>query len=496
MSASLCMDATTRRIPVEEEEQEQKQENSSGHVMVKQASLPSSSSSSITPSSLLARGASTRSIPFSRPRISTFDRKLKEAALERSAVALLVVKHVHPGGRPVPYKLVPDYRKEDLPNPFLEEMLREASGRLGECLPERYCRDGAPHDANLDTSASSLSSPAADIVCLAPQLVGTLTDCCYFILHLGDTPPPSTNPFDDDPELYPPASAVSSSSQAYLADSNVSDRTPPTTAPSLSPKLKYMSLRARSRRVYGICRRAPSLQSNSVILLSATPCFELLRHQFLSLTSTYFQNKCQDDEGDMRAFLLAISNPTTGTLHREVASFQSRSVPVMWLINLLGIEHILGLVKLLLLEGRLLFFSSKPYKSSSAVLALISLIPGLYNQALSNNAEPLTALHSYRWRKYGMPLQIFHKDNYALQPLLVLSGAQAFFLKYPGFLVGTSNPCISKLPSAQLDAVVDLDTCAIDSQRFSSPSPFPSSLAYDVSPTSTAGLCEYQQRQQ
>lgn len=40
------------------------------------------------------------------------------------------------------------------------------------------------------------------------------------------------------------------------------------------------------------------------------------------------------------------------------------------------------------------------------------------------------------------------------------------FQQFRGFLVGTSNAMISKLHAAKLDAVVDLDMCTIDSQRF------------------------------
>lgn len=60
-------------------------------------------------------------------------------------------------------------------------------------------------------------------------------------------------------------------------------------------------------------------------------------------------------------------------------------LPVMWLVSRMGIEHILGLVKLLLLEGRILLFSSKASKASCAALALLSLVPGLYNQVGSRH---------------------------------------------------------------------------------------------------------------
>jgi hypothetical protein len=50
----------------------------------------------------------------------------------------------------------------------------------------------------------------------------------------------------------------------------------------------------------------------------------------------------------------------------------------------------------------------------------------------------------------------------------VWAQAQVVFEQYPGFLVGSSNARVSKIKAARLDAVVDLDECQIDTQRFSS----------------------------
>jgi hypothetical protein len=52
------------------------------------------------------------------------------------------------------------------------------------------------------------------------------------------------------------------------------------------------------------------------VLLSALPCYGILRHQFLSVTSVFFEKSCADPS-DFRHFLLSIGNPTTGVLHRE-----------------------------------------------------------------------------------------------------------------------------------------------------------------------------------
>jgi hypothetical protein len=498
-----------------------------------------------------------------RRRLHSFDRHLKEAALERSAVGLVVVR-VLDDGRPVAERLVPDYRREDLmvshvwcaafilacrsdwlastssfvkintcihtlplsppththtQNPFVAEILREGSCRLEECLPESYrtasaaarkplvppssmspnrSSHGGAGDDDIGTSqgshcssaSASAAGAAVEIMYLGSQAAGALADCSYFILYLGDTPPPSTNPFDDDPDLFPPPSAALEADEDDEEEEGQGSRAAqqpqqPKHQPQqgqqqrLSPRV--MSLRRRKRRIYGIARRSPAAQHPyCVVLLSAVPCFGLLRHQFMSLTSAFFTRGCRDEAGDLRAFLLAAANPTTGILHREVMA-QNPDVPVMWLVNLLGIEHVLGLVKLLLLEGRLLFYSSQASKAASAVLALVSLLPGGYHQALDFEEGPSMAVAGYRWRKFGLPLRIFHQDNYLLQPLLAMAQATHVFARFQGFLVGTSDPLISKLHAAKLDAIVDLDACSIDSQRFL---PLvPHNTGMDVGPT-------------
>jgi hypothetical protein len=71
----------------------------------------SSSKMSDTAASSPRAAAATASAP--RRRLHAFDRHLKEAALERSAVGLVVAR-VLDDGRPVAERLVPDYRREDL----------------------------------------------------------------------------------------------------------------------------------------------------------------------------------------------------------------------------------------------------------------------------------------------------------------------------------------------------------------------------------------------
>ncbi|CAM9464356.1 unnamed protein product [Discosporangium mesarthrocarpum] len=122
----------------------------------------------------------------------------------------------------------------------------------------------------------------------------------------------------------------------------------------------------------------------------------------------------------------------------------------------------MGLIRLILLEGRILFFSRSGATVSEAVLAVASLLPG--SLALGVGQDPsgfdLFGLKSYRWSKFGFPLKVFSEDI-ALEPYMVIAGAPKVLAKR-GFFAGTTNGMIKSLPDAQLDLLVDVDTWTLE----------------------------------
>ena len=50
---------------------------------------------------------------------------------------------------------------------------------------------------------------------------------------------------------------------------------------------------------------------------------------------------------------------------------------------------------------------------------------GYLCQGLAYEDHAMTALHGYRWKKFGMPLRVFKEETYLLQPLLVMSQVRA-----------------------------------------------------------------------
>jgi Transport protein Avl9 len=155
--------------------------------------------------------------------------------------------------------------------------------------------------------------------------------------------------------------------------------------------------------------------------------------------------------------------------------------------------HIMSLLRLVLLEGRILLYSRSCAVVSTAVYALAMLLPGCLPLGFSstssstarNGTSPRTAAaaaaaavhpafsaRAYRWRKYGLPLQTFHSNTSSgssgggcrLEPLLVMAEAAAV-LACSGFLAGTTNAMISSMPSAALDCFVNLDDGTVRTAR-------------------------------
>ena len=202
-----------------------------------------------------------------------------EAALERSGVAILILRVDQESG-PILHATVPDYTKDtavSLKNPFIMDMIQEASPRLLECVPEKWAsprprdewvsllKPSLSKNSSNATSTTPTSSPAhrgnpppsgnsgvvengvADIFYLAPRAVG-VTDCSYFVLYLDKSD-------GDDIDTHPGSHHRPSSSSSNVSIMSTKDGTFFTKA----------GIRNRRRRIYGLCRRAPASQPYAVV---------------------------------------------------------------------------------------------------------------------------------------------------------------------------------------------------------------------------------------
>lgn len=117
--------------------------------------------------------------------------------------------------------------------------------------------------------------------------------------------------------------------------------------------------------------------------------------------------------------------------------------------------HVLSLLRLILLEGRILVTSSSALKASTAAVTLASLLPGCLALGFGHDAAAFVA-RAYRWQKHGLPLRCFSR-TVRLEPLVVMANA-ASLLTCRGFVAGTTNKQIESMPQSNLDCLLDLDT--------------------------------------
>jgi hypothetical protein len=120
-------------------------------------------------------------------------------------------------------------------------------------------------------------------------------------------------------------------------------------------------------------------------------------------------------------------------------------------------EKIFMILKMILLEKKILVFSTISGNVCSFIYNLISLIPGqiLFNfqnsESISNYLKNL--------EMYGFPLKIFN-ENYKLFPLVTLFDIDKIESKYTNYLLGTTNQLIldTAINKKKYDLVINIDT--------------------------------------
>ncbi|CAM9423567.1 unnamed protein product [Ascophyllum nodosum] len=193
----------------------------------------------------------------------------------------------------------------------------------------------------------------------------------------------------------------------------------------------------------------------AAVCLSRLPFFGMILQRLHSFSTDVIDRTACADE------MVALAADLRNTRFEELGhSAVYQDLPVATaLLKLKG--KLLVILRLLLLEGRVLFYAKSAATVSEAVMAVASVLPGSLPLGLGRLDPPGFGPKAYRWRKYGFPLKLFRKDV-PLEPLLVIAGA-ADVLSQDGFLAGTTNSMVQALPSARLDLLLDVDSWSFTS---------------------------------
>ena len=126
-----------------------------------------------------------------------------------------------------------------------------------------------------------------------------------------------------------------------------------------------------------------------------------------------------------------------------------------WMFNLRKLycflkEDIFTLIKLILLEKRIIVYSQIPSNVSMFIMSLLSLLPGEISQKLLK-------AHSQN----GMPFKVFH-DKYLIYPLFSLFDLDPLLSKIStnkniNFFIGTTNSMVSNSKKIVYSCKIDLD---------------------------------------
>ncbi|TMW57074.1 hypothetical protein Poli38472_002999 [Pythium oligandrum] len=200
-----------------------------------------------------------------------------------------------------------------------------------------------------------------------------------------------------------------------------------------------------------------------VILLSNVPFQSYLREKLHELAYDCFAD---NEHSGPSGHADAPSSPRREVVTSFYQSLQSTidftqlpyreihaGLPIVSLVRWFG-KDLIAILRALLLEGRIVCYSTNPGLASSATLALMALVPGVLAMRAEFTSRTIQAV-IYRLRRFGMPFAL-ESSAFIVQPCFTNDQEGAIYAAN-GFLVGTSDPLLLKHSDARLDLIVDLD---------------------------------------
>ncbi|GAK66111.1 cytoplasm protein [Moesziomyces antarcticus] len=218
-----------------------------------------------------------------------------------------------------------------------------------------------------------------------------------------------------------------------------------------------------------------STVQKAIVVLAKEPIFGPIREKLGIVTRAFFA------QGDLADVDILIDFHSTLEIGLQSGGMSEDRETVMYMgTSLRELVHkwrfkTLMLVKLLLLQRRIMFFGYPVEQLCNYQYSLVSLIPGLLLslqdagdpklQTRSSRVEVADSLRSSDRKSLlkflGMPLDIFGEDAF-FQPYCPLQ--QIDLLKSRTWLVGTSNSIFKQQRDCKIDVIVDLENAHLDFQ--------------------------------
>lgn len=118
-------------------------------------------------------------------------------------------------------------------------------------------------------------------------------------------------------------------------------------------------------------------------------------------------------------------------------------------------ENLLVLLKMVILERKIVIYSHTPSVVSGFVLAFCSLIPGLLGFGGTQFTSTKIKAYLKSEGMYGLPLQVYNHKTFLI-PLFGLSDLD-MLKDLNGYTIGTTNMLITQLPQIKIDLYINID---------------------------------------
>ncbi|WWC72258.1 uncharacterized protein I206_106220 [Kwoniella pini CBS 10737] len=211
-----------------------------------------------------------------------------------------------------------------------------------------------------------------------------------------------------------------------------------------------------------------SMVQKAVVVIASQPVFGPIRDKLGVVTRAYFAQRDFTQTEILEDFYTSLESSLEGksgegaiyigtSLRELVHKFRHRT---------------LVLLKLLILQKRVMLFGYPVEKLCTYQYSLVSLIPGLLMSLRDSGSPDLdvkkkrvrptslrTSDRSSLLRYMGLPLQVFGKDSF-FQPYMPLQ--QIHMLQAKSWLVGTTNQIVTQQKDCKYDLLVNIDTNAFE----------------------------------
>ncbi|CAD5215344.1 unnamed protein product [Bursaphelenchus okinawaensis] len=204
----------------------------------------------------------------------------------------------------------------------------------------------------------------------------------------------------------------------------------------------------------------------SVVVLSRVPLYGNLRAKLELITEAYFNEK---DFTKVEVLHQTFDN-LTDLFTYDLLDCQAiyMGIPLNALLSAFK-HHTLELVKILLLEKKVIFDVTPTSKLSDVLMSLISLLPCMLEEGLVEAAsQSCSKSDNIKVNKYGFPLNIFTK-GYLFHPYLSVNWIENLRLpSVRGYCIGVTNS-IFRSNKDLYDVYVSIDSNGVGSININDP---------------------------